>query len=96
MSETRRPLATEILDSLYDLALNRFLDETDFDPRDYFDDAELAQWETAQQEELETSTDVPRSLARRVIIEVLGGVAEVTSKPEDVEVEIIDHDNEGA
>lgn len=29
----------------------------------------------------------------KVIIEVSGGVAEVTSCPENVEVEIIDHDN---
>lgn len=32
----------------------------------------------------------------KVVIEVLGGVAEVTSQPEGVEVEIIDHDNESA
>jgi hypothetical protein len=31
---------------------------------------------------------------RRVIIEVLGGVAYVTHCPRGVEVEIIDHDNE--
>ena len=31
---------------------------------------------------------------RKVIIEVSGGVADVTSCPDDVEVEIIDHDNE--
>lgn len=30
----------------------------------------------------------------KVVIEVLGGVAEVTSQPDGVEVEIIDHDNE--
>ena len=30
---------------------------------------------------------------KTVVIEVLGGVAEVTSCPENVEVEIIDHDN---
>ena len=33
---------------------------------------------------------------RHVVIEVRGGVAEVTEAPEDVEVEIIDHDNESA
>ncbi len=33
---------------------------------------------------------------RRVVIEVRGGVAEVTDAPNDVEVEIIDHDNESA
>jgi hypothetical protein len=37
--------------------------------------------------------DTPRRLAK-VVIEVLGGVAEVTSNPDNVEVEIIDHDNE--
>ena len=30
----------------------------------------------------------------KVIIEVLGGVAEITQCPDQVEVEIIDHDNE--
>jgi hypothetical protein len=30
---------------------------------------------------------------RKVVIEVYGGVAEVTSCPDDVDVEIIDHDN---
>lgn len=30
---------------------------------------------------------------RKVVIEVSGGVAEITSQPEGVEVEIIDHDN---
>jgi hypothetical protein len=38
--------------------------------------------------------DAPTS--GKVVIEVLGGVAEVTSKPDDIEVEIIDHDNEDA
>lgn len=32
----------------------------------------------------------------RVVIEVSGGVAYVTLCPENVEVEIIDHDNESA
>ena len=31
---------------------------------------------------------------KNVVIELLGGVAEVTECPDDVEVEIIDHDNE--
>lgn len=31
---------------------------------------------------------------RKVIVEVSGGVAYVTECPDDVEVEIIDHDNE--
>jgi hypothetical protein len=33
---------------------------------------------------------------KQVVIEVLGGVATVTECPDDVEVEIIDHDNEEA
>jgi hypothetical protein len=33
---------------------------------------------------------------RRVVIEVRRGVAEVTAAPEDVEVEIMDHDNASA
>ncbi len=36
------------------------------------------------------------SKKRKVVIEVLKGVAEVTKCPDDVEVEIIDHDEEGA
>ena len=35
-----------------------------------------------------------KAAERRVVIEVLGGVAEVTRQPEGIEVEIIDHDNE--
>lgn len=38
-------------------------------------------------------TRSPGRPARKVVIEVLGGVAYVASQPEDVEVEIIDHDN---
>jgi hypothetical protein len=30
---------------------------------------------------------------RKVVVEVLGGVADVTTCPADVEVEVIDHDN---
>ena len=33
---------------------------------------------------------------KKVVIEVHGGIAEVTECPDDVEVEIIDHDNEEA
>ena len=36
-----------------------------------------------------------RSDRFRVVIEVKGGVADVTSCPPEVDVEIIDHDNEG-
>jgi hypothetical protein len=32
----------------------------------------------------------------KVVIEVYGGVADVTSNPDNVEVVIIDHDDEGA
>jgi len=43
----------------------------------------------------EPQADTPRRLAK-VVIEVLGGVVEVTSKPDNIDVEIIDHDNEAA
>lgn len=33
-------------------------------------------------------------MKRKVVIEVLGGVAECTQQPPDVDVVIIDHDNE--
>ena len=36
----------------------------------------------------------PNPMPKKVIIEVSGGVADVTSRPPSVEVEIIDHDNE--
>jgi hypothetical protein len=84
---------TEILDALYDRALGRLLDDMDFDPREYLTADERAQWETAQQEELQSIFSGPQ-YAGKVIVEVLGGVAEVTAKPENIEVEIIDHDNE--
>lgn len=32
----------------------------------------------------------------KVIIEVLGGVAEITANPDNVDIEIIDHDNKEA
>src|SRR5262245_42811912 len=85
--------APEILDALYDRALGRLLDEMDFDPRDYLTEAEVSQWETAQEDELQSIFSGPK-YAGKVVVEVLGGVDEVTSKPDDSEVEIIDHDNE--
>jgi hypothetical protein len=85
--------AGEILDALYDRALGRLLDDMDFDPRDCLTEDELAQWEMAQQEELQSIVRCPH-YAGKVVIEVLGGVAEVTSQPDNIEVEIIDHDNE--
>jgi hypothetical protein len=45
-----------------------------------------------------TIKNAPRARAApdigKVVIEVYGGVAAITSKPENIEVEIIDHDNE--
>ncbi len=89
----RQHSPSEILDTLYNLALDRFMEESDFDARDYLTDEELGQWEVAQQEELESAFDGPK-YAGKVVVEVLGGVAEVTSKPDNIDVEIIDHDNE--
>ena len=41
----------------------------------------------------EAAPEAVERSARKVIIEVLGGVAYVASQPDDVEVEIIDYDN---
>jgi hypothetical protein len=94
MSERQRYYAAkEMLDTLYELAVGRFLEESEFDVRDHLTDSELPMWEEAQRIELEHFTH-RRQTAAKVVIEVLGGVAEVTSKPDGVEVEIVDHDNE--
>ena len=85
---------TELLNELYDRALNRFIEQSDFDPRDYLTDEERVQYEEAQALELEYAFNGPKQLGKRVVVEVLGGVAEVTEKPDDIQVEIIDHDNE--
>src|SRR5438128_1930735 len=85
--------AAEVLYELCDRALNRFVDQSDFDPRDYLTDEERTLYEEAQALELEYAFNGPKQLGKRVVVEVLGGVAEVTAKPEDIEVEIIDHDN---
>jgi hypothetical protein len=92
--EVRYGQAAEVLDELYDRALNRFTDQSAFDPRDYLSDDERTLFEEAQALELECLLNGPKQLGKRVVVEVLGGVAEVTSKPGNVEVEIIDHDNE--
>ncbi len=42
-----------------------------------------------------TGFDVVFPAKHKVIVEVEGGCAEVTSCPDGVEVEIIDHDNDG-
>jgi hypothetical protein len=85
--------ASELLDALYDRALGRLLDDMDFDPRDYLTEDECAHWETVQHEEVKSIFSGPH-YAGKVVIEVLGGVAEVTSRPDNIEVEIVDHDNE--
>jgi len=54
---------------------------------------ELAQYHAAEHVEFEQIFGTPKAIGK-VIVEVYGGVAEITSKPENVEVEIIDHDNE--
>lgn len=77
--------ANRVMEELVDLAYERFVQETNFDFRDYLDEKELARYDEAEQ----AMNDV-----RKVVIEVLGGVAYVASAPPDVEVEIINHDNE--
>lgn len=41
----------------------------------------------------ERTENKEKEAERKVLIEVLGGVAYVTCRPNDIEVEIIDHDN---
>ncbi len=84
---------TDVLTELYELAVNRFLDADNFDYRDYLTDEELAQYQEAERLGTSHLTPAARTVGK-VIIEVYGGVADVTSKPDDIEVEIIDHDNE--
>jgi hypothetical protein len=85
--------AEEVLELLYESAVTRYLEASGFDVRDHLTDEELAQYQAAQQVEFAAIFGAPKAIGK-VIVEVLGGVAEVTSKPEHVEVEIIDHDNE--
>lgn len=73
------------MEELVDLAYERFIQETNFDFRGYLDEKELARYDEAEQ---------AMNDSRKVVIEVLGGVAYVSSTPPGVEVEIIDHDNE--
>jgi hypothetical protein len=88
--------ASQVLDALYDQALERLLYNTDW--RDYLSGDELAQYEAAMKvvnEQPEGTPEATQAAAiGKVVIEVYGGVAAVTSKPDDIEVEIIDHDNE--
>lgn len=88
--------ASQVLDALYDQALERMLYNTDW--RDYLSGDELAQYEAAIKvvnEQPEGTPEATQAVAiGKVVIEVYGGVAAVTSKPDDIEVEILDHDNE--
>jgi hypothetical protein len=95
MSCERYQAATEILEILYDRAVNRYLEQSNFDVRDHLTDEELRQYEAAEAVELDHNSN--RSHAPdigKVVVEVLGGVAEVTGQPEGAEVEILDHDSE--
>jgi hypothetical protein len=91
---TRRSrAAAEILETLYQRAVTRYLEASGFDVRKHLTEEELAQYHTAEQAAFEQTLGQPTAIGK-VVIEVLGGVAEVTSKPDHVEVTIIDHDNE--
>ncbi len=89
----RSSAAPEILDMLYDRAVARYLEASGFDVRDHLTADELVHYHAAEHGELEQRFGMPTAIGK-VVIEVYGGVAAVTSKPEHVEVEIIDHDNE--
>src|SRR5260221_2992444 len=91
---TRRSrAAAEILDILFERAVTRYLETSGFHLRDHLTDDELAQYHAAEYMAFEQTFGTPTSIGK-VVVEVLGGVAEVTSKPDHVEVTIIDHDNE--
>jgi hypothetical protein len=53
MSCERYQAATEILEILYDRAVNRYLEQSNFDIRDHLTDEELRQYEAAEAVELD-------------------------------------------
>lgn len=91
--EHRGKPPAEVMTELYELAINRFLEAGTFDYRDHLTDEELARYQEAERLDRSHLTPAVRAVGK-VVIEVYGGVADVTSKPDDIEVEIIDHDNE--
>lgn len=136
MSETHQDSNYgQIRDELYELAVSRHLEQSDFDCRDYLTDEERLQYDeavmfanaapaphtaptrqdwlnllnkandfnsgledeghTAQViDQLQFMLKEARAAAvGKVVVEVSGGVADVTSAPEGVIVEIVDHDN---
>jgi hypothetical protein len=62
--------ADNVMEELVNLAYERFVRESNFDFRDYLDDEEQARYDAADREISEL---------RRIVIEVLGGVAYVAS-----------------
>lgn len=94
MQNRRSEAAREVLNTLHDRAVVRHLEASGFDARVYLTDDELRQWEAAQA--VENELLMTQHNVGKVVVEVWGGVAEVTSNPERVEVEIIDHDNDAA
>ncbi len=74
-------------DMVFDVPINA----TELEIRDKALGKFKCNWNNSQHFPDETVVEIKEP----VIIEVQGGVAEVTQCPEGVEVEIIDHDNEG-
>src|SRR5690348_16452348 len=95
MSEQQEqsPTASELLDTLYNRALQRYLEAIDFEARDHLTEEELRQWDAAWTLALGGPTPAQPRAIGKVVIEVLGSVAYVMSQPDNIEVEIIDHDN---
>ncbi len=89
----QEPNYAQIRDELYDLAVSRHLEQSDFDCRDYLTDEERLQYDEAVLFTAAQPAPDIRTIGK-VVIEVLGGVAYVTSQPDEVQVEIIDHDND--
>ena len=96
--EISQATASQVLKMLRERALMRLLGASSFDWRDYLTDEEIAQYDNAMELEgaqPEEVADTGETLVKlgKVLIEVYGGVAAVTSNPSGVEVEIVDHDN---
>ncbi len=88
----------DVITELHELAINRCLEQINFDYRDYLSDEELLAYQEAERWDTAHLTPEPTEpqvqAVGKVVIEVYGGVADVTSKPDGIEVEIIDLDND--
>lgn len=92
VTQTQDPIliAAKLLDALQNLA-GLYADMLD-DMADTVDDSHPYA-KAREAIALATGETLPEFNKPLVIIEVSGGIAEVTSKPDHIDVDIIDHDN---